>query len=113
MEHVGSDWLSLVPPELSRDAQWAWVAARTHWTPSQASELTDSQLVLLARAMEERDAELVEAVRDAVLNAMANGMAKRGSAAEPLFEPAPDAARRMGRPEAMGKMAAIEAAMGK
>ncbi len=101
-----------MPPGLAADAQWAWVAARTGWTPSQLAELTDSQLVLLARAMEERDAQLAETVRDAVLNALANGMSKRGSKAVALFEPAPDRARRMGRAEAMGKMAAIEASMG-
>ncbi len=111
VEHTGSDWRSLVPEGMGRDADWAYLAARVGWTPSQFAELTDSQFVLLARAMEERDAELVEAVRDAVLNALANGMAKRGSKAIALFEPAPDRVRRMGRSEALGKMVAIEAAM--
>lgn len=110
-EHTGSDWRSLVPEGMGRDAEWAYLAARVGWTPSQFAELTDSQFVLLARAMEERDAELVEAVRDAVLNALANAVAKSGSKATVLFEPAPDRVRRMGRSEALGKMAAIEATM--
>lgn len=97
---------------MGRDAEWAYLAARVGWTTSQIAELTDSQLVLIVRAIEERDAELTEAIRDAVLNALANGMAKMGSKAVALFEPAPDRVRRMGRAEAIGKMAAIEASMG-
>lgn len=111
-EHTPSDWLGLVPGRNRADADWAYLAARTGWTPSQLEELTAAQTVLLVRAIEERDAELTEAIRDAVLNALANGMAKRGSKAVALFEPAPDRVRLMGRAEAIGKMAAIEASMG-
>lgn len=84
------------------------MAARLGWTPDQWDGITQAQRVLLARAMEDRDAEVAETLRDAVANALANAMAKRGSRAVRLYEDL-TATRRMSPSQARRKMRDIQA----
>ena len=69
-----------------------------------------AQRVLLARAMEDRDAEVAETLRDAMANALANAMAKSGSLAIGLYEDL-TAKRRMSTRQARDKMRDIQARM--
>ena len=87
------------------------VAARLGWTPEQWGSLTDAQRVLLARAVEDRDARATEAVRDALANALANALRRRGGDPLPLYEDASQG-QAMGHGEAVGKMRDIAAHMG-
>ena len=100
--------MRLVPREHAEDAEWAYVAARLGWTPDQWDGVTQAQRALLARAMEDRDAELAETLRDAIVNALANAMAKRGSRAVRLYEDL-TATRRMSPSQARRKMSDIQA----
>lgn len=100
--------MRLVPREHAEDAEWAYVAARLGWTPDQWDGITQAQRVLLSRAIEDRDAEEAETLRDAVANALANAMAKRGSRAVKLYEDL-TATRRMSPSQARRKMRDIQA----
>lgn len=69
----------------AEDEAWAWAAVRFGWTPEQWAALTHAQRALLMRAQEDRAVEVTTLVRDAVANAVANVMRKKGRKAVPLF----------------------------
>jgi predicted GNAT superfamily acetyltransferase len=84
------------------------VAARIGWTPEQWGRLTRAQRTLLARAIEDRDAEMAETMRDAISNALANALLKRGARPIDLYRDVSSSHNAMGHAEAIGKMRAIE-----
>lgn len=61
---------------------------RFGWTPTEWAALTRAQRALLMRAQEDRTVEVATLLRDAVANAVANVMRKRGKRAIPLFRKA-------------------------
>ncbi len=62
---------------------------RFGWTPDQFRALTPAQVALLRREDERRTVELGNLVRDAVQNAVANAMRKKGKKPQPLFRKRP------------------------
>lgn len=62
---------------------------RFGWTPDQFRALTPAQLALLRKEDERRTVELGNLVRDAVQNAVANAMRKKGKKQQPLFRKRP------------------------
>lgn len=59
---------------------------RFGWTPGQFRALTPAQLALLRKEDERRTVELGNLVRDAVQNAVANAMRKKGKKPQSLFK---------------------------
>lgn len=94
-----------------RDEAWAWAAVRFGWTPSEYEQLTPAQIVLLAKADEERTVQLATLVRDATANAIANAFRKKGERDVPLFRRRSHGVE-LTRDQAMGKMHGIMRAMG-
>lgn len=73
---------------------------RFGWTPDQFRALTPAQLALLRKEDERRTVELGNLVRDAVQNAVANAMRKKGKKLQPLFRKLPkraDEKKRLGK----------------
>lgn len=66
-----------------------WAAVRFGWTPDQFRALTPAQVALLRKEDERRTVELGNLVRDAVQNAVANAMRKKGKKPQPLFRKRP------------------------
>lgn len=62
---------------------------RFGWTPDQFRALTPAQVALLRKEDERRTVELGNLVRDAVQNALANAMRKKGKKPQPLFRKRP------------------------
>lgn len=62
---------------------------RFGWTPDQFRALTPAQVALLRKEDERRTVELGSLVRDAVQNAVANAMRKKGKKPQPLFRKRP------------------------
>ncbi len=62
---------------------------RFGWTPDQFRALTPAQVALLRKEDERRTVELGNLVRDAVQNAVANAMRKKGKKPQPLFRKRP------------------------
>ena len=62
---------------------------RFGWTPDQFRALTPAQVALLRKEDERRTVELGSLVRDAVQNAVANAMRKKGKKPQPLFKKRP------------------------
>lgn len=62
---------------------------RFGWTPDQFRALTPAQVALLRKEDERRTVELGNLVRDAVQNAVANAMRKKGKKQQPLFKKRP------------------------
>lgn len=62
---------------------------RFGWTPDQFRALTPAQVALLRKEDERRTVELGNLVRDAVQNAVANAMRKKGKKQQPLFRKRP------------------------
>ncbi|WP_317415070.1 hypothetical protein [Thermophilibacter provencensis] len=58
---------------------------RFGWTPAEFDALTPAQLALLRKEDERRTVEVGNLIRDAVQNAVANAMRKRGRKQQPLF----------------------------
>ncbi len=62
---------------------------RFGWTPDQFRALTPAQVALLRKEDERRTVEIGNLVRDAVQNAVANAMRKKGKKQQPLFRKRP------------------------
>ena len=62
---------------------------RFGWTPDQFRALTPAQIILLRKEDERRTVELGNLVRDAVQNAVANAMRKKGKKPQSLFKKRP------------------------
>ncbi len=91
----------------AEDEAWAWAAVRFGWTPGQWAALTHAQRALLMRAQEDRAVEVTTLVRDAVANAVANVMRKKGRKAVPLFRKTKKRAARGGARPAGGSLARL------
>lgn len=85
---------------------------RFGWTPEEYRSLTPAQRALLVKADEARTVEVTTYIRDAVANAVANAMRKKGQRAVPLWvrRKRPKAHKPMARGKALRKMRQIEAA---
>lgn len=80
---------------------------RFGWTPTEWAALTRAQRALLMRAQEDRTVEVATLLRDAVANAVANVMRKRGKRAIPLFRKTKKSRQRGGARPAGGPLARL------
>lgn len=101
-------WRDKVPSELIPTATWAYVASATGWTPEQWGALSVTEQALFLRALEARDAELAETVRDTVTNALANGFQKKGKPVIDLYAKVETKKKRLDHAEALSKMNSIQ-----